>query len=156
MSKSHRIVLYQIYLYGNWIGIGKAKCQDRVLHNARYMFYCKTIKLQFIWKLQYGHQTLNINSKYFQYILLTFPISSVKIYCSHCPVGAASLMDSIAHWFHFREKGKCQYWQKYDPSNTNTNVHSENTSVVSDLKTLKSHIARQYLDICVGWLEFHE
>ena len=45
-------------LYGNWIAIGKAECQGKVLHDAGYMFYCKTIKLQFIWKLHLGYQTL--------------------------------------------------------------------------------------------------
>ena len=45
-------------IFGNWIGIGRAECQDKVLHDARYMFYCKTIKFQFIWKLKVGSETL--------------------------------------------------------------------------------------------------
>ena len=45
-------------IFGNWIGIGRAECQDKVLHDARYMFYCKTIKFQFIWKLKVGSKTL--------------------------------------------------------------------------------------------------
>ena len=36
----------------------------------------------------------DIDSKYFLNIFLILPISSVKIYCSYCPLGAASLMDS--------------------------------------------------------------
>ena len=84
------------------------------------------------------------DSKYFPNVCQIFPISSVKIYCSHCPLGAASLMHSHIDFISEKREsanvGKNMIYQI--PQKYRFWKHKNKyTYVVSDLKMLTSDTA---------------